>query len=242
MKRLEVTVPWDVDTHCWADVVDAPTQDLYSHYERDLGLGGRPALLLIDIYNLVFAGGSLPPAELHRQYPSSCGQHAQAALPAITALLQTARSTGMPVFHVTVGDRPGIKATNRTSADSAEDYAFHPAATPIEGEPVIRKDRASAFYGTSLVAQLVQRGIDTVIVAGETTSGCVRASVVDGYSNGFHMAMVEDAVFDRAWLSHCVNLFDLHHKYADVLRLPTALELMERVTQPAAAERATVDA
>ena len=242
MKRLQATVPWDVDTHCWADVVDAPTQQQYRHYARDLGLGGRPALLLIDIYNLVFAGGALPPTELHQQYPSSCGQHAHAAVPAITALLQTARSSGMPVFHVTIGDRPGIKATNRASSDSAEDYAFHPAATPIEGEPVIRKDRASAFYGTSLVAQLVQRGVDTVVVAGETTSGCVRASVVDGYSNGFHMAMVEDAVFDRAWLSHCVNLFDLHHKYADVLRLPTALGLMERLAERGPTEPHTVGA
>jgi len=226
--RLQATVPWDVDDHCWADVVDAPTRRQYQHYARDLGVGSNSALLLIDIYNLVFAGGPHPPTELHEQHPSSCGQYAHAAVPAITSLLQTARGTGMPVLHVTVGDRP-ITATNRNAAKEAvDDYAFHPAAVPIAGERIVRKDRASAFYGTSLVAQLVQRGIDTVIVAGETTSGCVRASVVDGYSNGFHMVMVEDAVFDRSWLSHCVSLFDLHHKYADVLRLPTALELMTR--------------
>lgn len=225
--QLRATVPWDVDEHCWTDMVDGPTQRQYSAYARPLGIGPRPALLLIDLYNLVFAGGAQPPTELCERYPSTCGQYAHAALPGITRLLEAARSTGTPVLHVTVGDRPGISATNRTGGPEAlDDYAFHPQCAPVEGEPVVRKDRASAFYGTSLVAQLVRRGIDTLIVAGETTSGCVRASVVDGYSNGFHMVMAEDAVFDRSWMSHCVNLFDLHHKYADVMKSDTILGLL----------------
>jgi isochorismate hydrolase len=63
-------------------------------------------------------------------------------------------------------------------------------------------------------------------VVGESTSGCMRATTVDGYSNGFHMVVVEDGVFDRSWLNHCINLFDLHHKYADVMTSTTVQGLL----------------
>ena len=75
------------------------------------------------------------------------------------------------------------------------------------------------FFGTPLLAHLNQLGIRTVIVCGESTSGCVRASAVDAYSNGFHVAIAEECTFDRAELTHKVNLFDLHHKYADVMHV-----------------------
>ncbi|HEX4557290.1 MAG TPA: isochorismatase family protein, partial [Xanthobacteraceae bacterium] len=81
------------------------------------------------------------------------------------------------------------------------------------------KQRASIFYGTPLMAHLTQLGVRTVIVCGESTSGCVRASAVDAYSNGFHVVLVEECCFDRSPISHKVNLFDLHHKYADVIKV-----------------------
>ena len=84
---------------------------------------------------------------------------------------------------------------------------------------VITKQRASAFFGTPLQAHLTQLGVQTVIICGESTSGCVRASAVDAYSYGFHVVLVEECCFDRSVLSHKVNLFDLHHKYADVLHI-----------------------
>ncbi len=89
---------------------------------------------------------------------------------------------------------------------------------------VIFKERASGFFGTPLVAHLTQLGIDSLIVCGESTSGCVRASCVDGYSLGYHVSIVEEIVFDRSVLSHKVNLFDLHHKYADVMTLEEVKE------------------
>ena len=91
--------------------------------------------------------------------------------------------------------------------------------TPQEGDLIVYKQRASAFYGTPLIAQLHQMGIQSVIVCGESTSGCVRASVVDAYSNGIHVAVAEQCCFDRSDLSHKVNLFDMHHKYADVMHV-----------------------
>ena len=84
---------------------------------------------------------------------------------------------------------------------------------------VITKQRASVFYGTPLMAHLTQLGIQTLIVCGESTSGCVRASAVDAYSHGFHVVLVEECCFDRSLLSHKVNLFDMHHKYTDVMRV-----------------------
>ena len=92
---------------------------------------------------------------------------------------------------------------------------------------MIFKQRASAFYGTPLVAHMTQLGIDTIIIFGESTSGCVRASTVDGYSNGFHMVMAEECCFDRSDISHKVNLFDLHHKYADVMKVDEIVSTLE---------------
>ena len=98
-------------------------------------------------------------------------------------------------------------------------YAIKSEFKPQPGDVVITKQRASGFYGTPLMAHLTQLGIQTVIVCGESTSGCVRASSVDAYSNGFHVVVVEECCFDRSMLSHKVNLFDLHHKYVDVMHL-----------------------
>jgi nicotinamidase-related amidase len=86
-----------------------------------------------------------------------------------------------------------------------------------------------------LIAHLTQLKIDTVIIFGESTSGCVRASTVDGYSNGFHMVMAEECCFDRSEISHKVNLFDLHHKYADVMKAQEIVDVLTaRAVQQAA--------
>ncbi len=75
------------------------------------------------------------------------------------------------------------------------------------------------FFGTPLIAHLTQLGVQTLIICGESTSGCVRATAVDAYSHGFHVVLVEECCFDRSILSHKVNLFDMHHKYADVMHI-----------------------
>ena len=90
---------------------------------------------------------------------------------------------------------------------------------PQPNDLIIRKERASGFFGTPLTAHLQQWGVRSLIVCGESTSGCVRASVVEGFSNGFHMTVVEECVYDRSLLSHKVSLFDMHHKYADVMHI-----------------------
>jgi nicotinamidase-related amidase len=110
-----------------------------------------------------------------------------------------------------------------TGEDDLAGYSFLPSLAPVDGELVARKSRASAFFGTPVSTWLRQLDVDTLIVAGESTSGCVRASVVDAYSLGLKVSVVEEAVFDRSTLSHKVNLFDMHLKYASVRHLDEVL-------------------
>ena len=99
---------------------------------------------------------------------------------------------------------------------------------------MIYKERASAFFGTPLVAHLRRMGVRSLIVCGESTSGCVRASTVDAYSHGFHNVLVEECTYDRSMLSHKVNLFDLHHKYADVMHVEEVIQHLESMARKAA--------
>jgi nicotinamidase-related amidase len=97
---------------------------------------------------------------------------------------------------------------------------------PIAGEAVLHKSSPSAFWGTPLMGHLNYLGVDTIITCGESTSGCVRASVVDGCTNRYRMIVVEECVFDRHQATHAINLFDMNQKYADVLPLAEVLECL----------------
>jgi len=223
----------DFEDHCWQDTVPADILDIYSHYERKTFVGPAPALIAIDLYELAYQGGAKPVAELHRTYPSSCGEYAHEAIAPTRRLFAAARAAGLPVFYSTMDTRvdslPGaITATKRRriSLDPSA-YAIRADFKPQPGDVVITKQRASVFHGTPLAAHLTQLGIRTVIVCGESTSGCVRASAVDAYSHGFHVVLVEECCFDRSLLSHKINLFDLHHKYADVIKIGEVVAHLE---------------
>jgi maleamate amidohydrolase len=217
----------EFEDHCWKDVVSPDVLDIYSHYVRKTFVGPAPALLAIDLYELAYEGGAKPVAELHGTYPSSCGENAWAAIEPTRRLFAASRTAGVPVFYSTQDTRADSKpnlitATKRQRVAMApEHYAIRPEFRPQPGDVVITKQRASAFYGTPLAAHLTQLGVRTAIICGESTSGCVRATAVDAYSYGFHVVLVEECCFDRSPLSHKVNLFDLHHKYADVMHLDT---------------------
>jgi nicotinamidase-related amidase len=158
--------------------------------------------------------------------------HGWEALPALETVLGSARAAGVLVIHTTGENRADARlgaATHRGPAPGENELAGYdivPSLQPLAGELVAHKGRASAFFGTPVSTWLRQLGVDTLIVAGETTSGCVRASVVDAYSHGFAVVVVEEATFDRNTLSHKVNLYDMHLKYASVLHLEEVLELL----------------
>jgi len=210
--------------HCWDDVIDAPTRAIYTAYERERRIAKRPAVLAVDLYNVVFDGGAESVTDLVHRYPSSCGVYAWNAIEPIRRLLGAARRRGISVVYTTNETRADaggtVTATQRGGPrPTPRDYEIREEFAPEPGDLVVRKQRASVFFGTPLVAYLVRQGIDGIVVCGETTSGCVRASVVDAYSYGFHVTVVEECCFDRNLLSHKVNLFDMHQKYADVMHL-----------------------
>jgi nicotinamidase-related amidase len=150
-------------------------------------------------------------------------------------LFAAARAAGLPIFYTTSetreASRPGqIKATHRKMTPPLpDDFDIFPEFAPQPGDVVLTKQRASGFYGTPLSAHLTQLGVQSLIVIGESTSGCVRASTVDGYSAGYHMTMVEECCYDRSEISHKVNLFDLHHKYADVMKVDEVIQSLSLI-------------
>lgn len=214
----------DFENHCWHDLYDTDILEIYAPYRRETAIKGNTALLMIDLYQLSFAGGPRPVSELLNEFPSSCGVYAWQALPHIQAVLRSARAASLPVFYSTRDLRnatqsKAVTATHRKGAKvlNPADYEIQPELAPEPGEMMIYKERASCFFGTPLISHLQKHQIETLVVCGESTSGCVRATVVDGYSYGLHVVVVEEGVFDRNWIAHQANLFDLHHKYADVM-------------------------
>lgn len=222
------------EDHCWKDIVSQEILDIYKPYQRETYVGQRPALLAIDLYNLVFEGGSRPVHEVVKEFKSSCGIYAWNAIKPIQELFNVARSQGLPVIYTTTETRQeanptAVHATNRRIQKIGKNaYEIREEFKPRPGDLVIYKERASGFFGTPLIAHLTRLGVDSLIVCGESTSGCVRASVVDAYSHGFHAVVVEECCFDRSLLSHKVSLFDLHHKYADVMHLDEVKSHLQR--------------
>jgi nicotinamidase-related amidase len=202
------------------------------------GAGRRPAVLLVDLYRAVFGDEPASVEEAIDRWPATCGMAAWNALPHIQRLLLAAREHAVPVFYATGFDdlpswRQPRKGSTTPDAAARERYARRneivDQVAPIEGELVIRKTGPSAFFGTPLVGFLIRAGVDTLIVAGESTSGCVRATVVDGASSRFSVIVAEDCVFDRDEAPHAINLFDMDQKYADVLPLDEVLRYIAEV-------------
>ncbi len=190
-----------------------------------LQLGRKPALLLVDFVQAYFLKDSALYAGV------------EATRVAARILLEAARKTGIPIVHTCVeyerGGRNGGVFFEKLpllrcfeKGVSPELAAFAPGLEPVDGESLIVKQYASAFFGTSLASQLTALRIDTVLIAGLSTSGCVRASAVDCCQHGFIPVVVREAVGDRAPGPHEANLFDLQSKYAEVTDLAAVLEYL----------------
>jgi nicotinamidase-related amidase len=188
-------------------------------------------VLAIDLYNKAYQGGNRPVREADREFPGSCGEYAWNALLPTQKLLAAARRAEVPVIYTTRRvDTGGVQSTNRNiGRERADIYDIKAELAPRPGDTVIYKERASAFFGTPLIAHLQMLRINSLIVCGESTSGCVRASTVDAFSYGFNNVVVEECTYDRSLLSHKVNLFDLHHKYADVMHIDEVLAHLEKL-------------
>lgn len=206
------------------------TESLQENYSRggfgkSLAFGRRPALLVIDFVGAYLIKGS----------PLYAG--VESAHAAARTLLEAARASGLPIVHTNVvfqrGGRDGGVFFRKVPALASFEAGAHPELAafgeglePATGETVISKQYASAFFGTSLASTLTALGVDTVLIAGVSTSGCIRASAVDCCQHGFVPVVVRDAVGDRAPGPHEANLFDLQAKYAEVVDLETALRYL----------------
>ena len=122
----------------------------------------------------------------------------------------------------------GMPETEGWCVAGSEGAQIHAAVAPAAGDIVLSKGKPSAFFGTPLLGLLVDRGVDTVIVCGGSTSNCVRATTVDAASHNLRAIVVADCVFDRFEVSHLTALFDLDRQYADVVALDAALAASRR--------------
>jgi maleamate amidohydrolase len=214
-----------------------------SGYGRRGGFGERPVVLVIDV-NYNFVGDRPEPIEESvRRWRNSGGQEGWDAADHIAVLLQAARRKGVPVLYSTgMPNRPDGFDRGRwrdKNARNAEDLTAerregNTIIAPIAPRPqdiVIEKGKPSVFFGTLLASYLVDLQADSIIACGTTTSGCVRATVVDGFSLNFRMSVVEECTFDRGQASHAINLFDLQQKYADVVSLEQTLEFLGQLAE-----------
>ena len=187
------------------------------------GLGKRCGLIMVDFVNgfvdIDQFGGPL----------------IQTAVQATVPLLAFFRQLGWPVVHTrVVFDKEGADhnlfaqriPSLRNLTEHAPSSQIVPELTPTPGEWVVRKQSASAFFGTGLDAWLRWQGVDTLVVTGCTTSGCVRATVVDAMQHNFRTVLVTDCVADRALEPHQANLFDMQQKYADLMTRDALIALL----------------
>ena len=214
------------------------TESLSENYRRGgfggaLAFGVRPALLVIDFVK----------AYLEKSSPLYAG--VEQARTDCEVLLRACRAAGIPIVHTNVvyqpGGRDGGVFFRKVPALSCFESGRHPGLAafadglePIPGETVISKQYASAFFGTSLASTLTALRVDTVLIAGLSTSGCVRASAVDCCQHGFVPVVVREAVGDRAPGPHEANLFDLQAKYAEVADLLTVQQYLGSLKTPSA--------
>ena len=206
------------------------TQDLSANYKKAydnrLGFGHRPALILVDFVQAYF--------------DQDCALYAgvEDALASALRVREVARAAGIPVIYTNVvydedGSDGGVffkKAPVLENFIAGNPMGDWPSGLqPADDEMVVTKQYPSAFFGTSLAATLHDMGIDTLIITGVTTSGCIRATCVDTMSHGFIPIIVEDACGDRHESPHAANLFDMDAKYADVVDEAKTIDYLKHV-------------
>jgi maleamate amidohydrolase len=221
----------------WDALIPEADRETYrlAGFGSPAGLGTRPALLVIDVQYRTVGHHPKPIREALKEYPTSCGEIGWKAVARIADLIALFRSKGWPVLYPHIAPKsaydrgafadkvPGVMTI------PAAGYQFVREIAPVEGDILLPKFQASAFFGTQLASYLIGLQVDSLVFTGCTTSGCVRASVVDACSLNYKALVPEDAVYDRSQVSHAVNLFDMASKYADVMPTAAAIETLRAI-------------
>lgn len=230
-------------TEAWDRYLSATERQVIANagYGQVRGLGTRPALLVIDLqYNYV--GRDAPVEEQQDRWPAGGGEAAWAAIRTLVPVLEVFRVRAVPVIHTRNVQRRTTQfdvISSKAGWDHASTLDGHPGAEivaevhPGEQGIVVDKSYASAFFGTPLISILHGLDVDTVLIAGVSTSGCVRATAVDAAMLGLRVGVIKDAVADRVEFSHAASLLDLWMKYADLV---TATEAMAVIAATSADE------
>lgn len=209
---------------------DAAALAGYSSSDLVVPKATAPALMVIDVVES-FIGPDAPIPEAQRYSRKACGERAWAALPAIRGLIEAFRLRELPIIFTRADPLQTHTGPATRRPDAARDAAlsneFFEQARPEPGDVVMPKVKASAFFATPLQSLLTKTGRRTVVLTGCTTSGCIRATAVDGTSHGFDVLVAEDAVFDRSSISHDVSLIDIDAKYGSVLPSQTIIGLLD---------------
>ena len=212
---------------------DSGTSQAAAVYKRQnignaSGFGSAPALLVVDFVNgfndpLIFGGGNIPQAVDRTKALLAAARRFSLPI-AFTRIVYADDGSDASVFTLKM---PGLLALT----ESAPAAQVVDALAPEPGEYIIRKTQPSAFHGTSLVGWLARKRVDTILVSGCTTSGCVRASVIDAMSHNFKTIVVSDCVGDRAIAPHEANLFDMEQKYADLMTCDEVIAKLQSLSQ-----------
>jgi nicotinamidase-related amidase len=211
-------------------VSDAEAREVYAKARlgESVTLGSSPAVLVVD-----FSCGFTDPE-------CALGSDLTAAVEATKRLLDAARAKGLPVLFTTIGYEPSLRDAGLwlQKAPALGELKLGGPWVDIDprlerqaGETIVLKKGASAFFGTNLVAILISQRVDSVILCGATTSGCIRATAIDLLQYGFPTLVPRECVGDRAQAPHNANLFDIEAKYADVVSLTDALAYIESVPE-----------
>ena len=233
----------------WDDLLSAQDRQVFEAYMGNATreLGKRPAIVVVDA-NYAFVGLKPEPIlESIKTFRTSCGDVGWAVIPRLQALITLGRELGIPiVYSTTLTDQMrGAGWANRSRDNSGNEVLGHnemekrtlgntivKEIEPQARDIVVEKRAPSAFYGTSLLSYLNELDIDTLLVTGTTTSGCVRATAVDAASNRFYVGIIEDCTFDRVEISHKVSLLDMNAKYGTVISLGEAMEYLRAEANP----------
>ncbi len=228
--------------HAWDRFLTEQDREVFAlgGYGCRYGFGARPALLIIDVTYGFVGDQPAPILESVKQWRHSCGQVGWDAIESIQAILAAARAKQVPVIYTHeeyrtdltdrgVWGQKNSRTGEGTDAEGHQGVQIVSQVAPAPGDLHVYKKNASAFFGTNLASLLIGLGVDTLVVTGCTTSGCVRATVVDGQSYNFRMIVPEEAVFDRGEASHAMSLWDMNAKYADVVPVAETLEYFQRL-------------
>lgn len=203
-----------------------------------VSMGARPAVLVVDFINGFTDPNCRVGADLSSEVDSA------------TTLLTSARGSGVPVYFTTIAYQPDLSDLGlwQAKVPGLVDLTFGSPYVEVDArlerrdeEPIIVKRGASAFFGTDLAATLRSAGIDSLILCGASTSGCVRASAVDAMQYEFPTLVPRECVGDRAQVPHHANLFDIDAKYANVVPLQQVLTYIESLNQAAISTHSNSD-